>query len=68
MNESGASDGLISIATMDSVQYKGINAARRKELTQLAEQCIALFDTYKVLQNERCFVGRLCQVLGEFQL
>ncbi len=45
---------------------KAFAPKRRKELVDLALSCCALFDAANVLDDEKCYVGQLCQRLLEF--
>ena len=51
-----------------SQQEKSMSPSRRKELAELALNCCTLFDAAKVTSREKCYVGKLCQLLLEFSL
>ena len=51
-----------------SQQEKSMSPSRRKELAELALNCCTLFDAAKVTSREKCYVGKLCQLLLEFPL
>lgn len=45
---------------------EGISPSRRKELLELVSRISDLFDEYRVRGYEKCYLGRVCQVILEF--